>query len=81
MLRFYCTDCKRNKRVARRPDNVHEITDSDNKIVGYTQGTCNSHARGEESRKRINDRGRVLAHLGNTSKMSASAAKSKSKKG
>ena len=59
MIRFFCTICKHNKRVARRPDNVHEITDDNDKIVDYSQGTCNAHARGEASRKQVNHRERA----------------------
>jgi hypothetical protein len=80
MIRFFCTTCKKQKRVRRLPPTVRPILDLSDKITGYTPGECRWHSERGVSRARSNDRGRVVAGLGSTRKTSASSAKSKSKK-
>lgn len=75
MIRFYCTECKKVKRVRRLPKTVEKLDDGT-----YSSGICRFHVD-TGNRATLNSRTRVLAHLGSTSKMSATAAKSKSKKG
>jgi hypothetical protein len=76
MKRFFCTLCKRVRRVRVMPDDVVP-TAAD--VVSDRRGTCRHHARGDASRAQVNHRGRVVARLGSTRKMSSSSAKSKSK--
>lgn len=42
MKRFWCTRCQRVKRIRRLPKNVIPLTDGD-KIIGYSEGTCDYH--------------------------------------
>lgn len=79
MKRFWCKTCQRTKRVRRLPDDVVPLTDG-NKIVGYSEGTCDYHDRGVQTRAQVMGRVRVLSHIVNRKKISASSAKSKSKK-
>jgi hypothetical protein len=85
MKRFFCTTCTRIKRVRVLPSDVKlQIDASGSGLVpiGVLQnrtGTCRWHDHIGE-RRGIMGRARVLSHLGNTSKMSASSAKAKSKK-
>ncbi len=81
MKRFFCLTCKRQKRVRRLPSDVHPVLDAQLNVTGYTPGNCRWHSATGQTRAQVNDRQHVHAGLGSTRKMSASAAKSKSKKG
>lgn len=77
MKRFYCTVCKRIRRVRQLPPGVEKNINN-----AYTTGECRWHGEalaGKATRAQVNHRGRIVAGLGSTRKMSASSAKSKSK--
>ncbi|MCR4301821.1 MAG: hypothetical protein NUV51_09445 [Sulfuricaulis sp.] len=79
MKRFYCETCGKVKRVRVMPDsvvsNMREKAEPGHQMIGR----CRWH---DESggRARIHGRVRSIADLGSTRKISASAAKSRSKK-
>lgn len=76
MRRFYCTICKKQKRIRRFPSNCP----TENIKVEDRLGTCRFHGRGDGvSRSSINSHKKVGAHLGSTRKLAASSARSKSK--
>lgn len=88
MKRFWCTTCCGFKRVRQLPDNVQTQFDADSGMtvasgrVADRKGTCDFHARGDGmSRAAAMSRKRVISGIGSTRKMSASSAKTKSKKG
>jgi hypothetical protein len=84
MKRFYCTICKKVKYVRVLPPGSEPIEGMNNEAPSETNrtGVCRWHNRGDgKSRAAVNSRTRVVAHWGSTRKMSASSAKSKSKKG
>lgn len=78
MKRFYCETCKKVKRVRSLPpgtaDNLSVITDPTKRL-----GNCRFHDT--TSRATAQDRSRHVTGLGSTRKISASSAKTKSKKG
>jgi hypothetical protein len=48
MKRFYCTECKRIKRVRNYPSNVKNVQSTN---VTERQGTCNWHYTGKQARR------------------------------
>ena len=82
MKRFFCETCQKVKRVRVLPDDASENLNAAAKPGHRMIGTCRWHAADERRpRKVLNSRQHRGAKLGSTRKMSASAAKSKSKKG
>jgi len=79
MKRFWCSVCDKIRHVRIMPGNVIEpSSDKPEERIG----TCQWHDRPVNvSRDKINSRVHIGAHLGSTRRHSASAAKSKSKKG
>jgi len=79
MKRYFCEKCLRVVRCHRLPDNVTENHNGAAQPGHQLIGICRHHTE-SGTRHQINHRGRVLAHLGSTRKISASSAKAKSKK-
>lgn len=71
MRRFFCTECKKVKRVRRMPSSV-ATPEAD--AVTDRIGQCSFHTE-TVSRGKV----RIVARLGSTRKLSASSQKTKSK--
>jgi len=80
MKRYYCGTCQRVVRCRRLPDGAVENLNERAAPGHALLATCRHHEEGAP-RSQVNDRRHVHASFGSTRKLSASSARSKSKKG